>query len=115
MQLQCRCCRGLALCNPEQTRSVGKSDRVRLDNIIRGKRLGCTGCQLICESLPLLNDYYKGPDEPSDLFLYAGSHGADKHHSEAYWSLNFGEYLSDNTWTHIGKLELCKTTGRQNS
>ena len=113
MQLQCRCCRSLALCNPGQIRSVEQSERVRLKNILRGRSLGCTGCQLICESLPLLNGYYVESDDLSKLFVSAQIHEADDGHEEAYWSLTFVEAFDQiKTWKWIGEFELCKTTSK---
>lgn len=86
---------------------------IRLEKILRGRDLGCIGCRLVCECLPLLNDYYTGSSEPSELFVHAGILEADDRHSEAFWCLAFGEFVKGNKWDWIGEFELCKTIGKQ--
>jgi hypothetical protein len=113
MQLQCRCCQNLALCNPDQIRLVDEPKSIRLEKILRGKDLGCMGCRLVCECLPLLNDYYMGSSEPSGLFVRAAIREANESHSEASWYLTFREFVEEKIWKWIGEFELCKSTGEQ--
>jgi hypothetical protein len=115
MQLQCRCCRSLALCNPEQILSVDQPTFIRLEKILRGRDLGCIGCRLVCECLPLLNDYYTGSGEPCGLFVHAGIIEPNDSRSEAFWCLAFREFVKGNEWNWIGEFELCKTTSKQDS
>ena len=70
------------------------------------------GCRLVCECLPLLNDYYTGSSEPSRLFVHAAILEANESRSEASWCLIFEENEGNN-WKWIGEFELCKTTGEQ--
>jgi arginine/ornithine N-succinyltransferase beta subunit len=84
-----------------------------LKKVLRGRDLGCIGCRLICESLPLLNDYYTGSDEASGLFLHADSREGEEGNGEARWSLIFEEFGKDNVWRYIGEFEVCKITGKQ--
>lgn len=114
MQLQCRCCQNLALCNPDQIRLADQPKFVRLEKILRGRELGCIGCRLVCECLPLLNDYYAGSSKPSGLFVHAAVFEATgESHSEASWYLAFGEFIKRNVWQCVGEFELFRTTGEQ--
>lgn len=113
MQLQCRCCQNLALCDLDKIWLMDEPKFIRLEKILRGRELGCIGCRLVCECLPLLNDYYTGSSEPSGLFVHAAILPADENHSEAYWCLTFGEFIKGNIWSWIGEFELFKTTGEQ--
>ena len=113
MQLQCRCCQSLALCNPGRIQSSNPPKFIRLEKILKGRNLGCIGCRLVCECLPLLNDYYTGSSEPSGLFVHAVILEANESHGEASWCLTFAEFTERNDWQCIGEFELFKTTGEQ--
>jgi hypothetical protein len=61
MQIQCLSCQELHLCDPDDSQSPRRRERLRAVDLIRGKDQGCTGCRLVCEVLPLLNDYCAEP------------------------------------------------------
>jgi hypothetical protein len=69
MQIQCISCQKLHLCDPDDDLHTHRPERVHFIDLIRGKAQGCTGCRLVCEVLPLLNDYCVGPYGVSRLFI----------------------------------------------
>lgn len=113
MQLQCRCCQNLALCDPDQIRLSNQPKFIRLEKILKGRELGCIGCRLVCECLPLLNDYYTDSSESTGLFVHGTILEANESHGEASWCLTFAEFIEGHSWTWIGAFELFKTTGKQ--
>jgi hypothetical protein len=74
MQIQCLSCQELHLCDPDDSHSQRRRERVRFIDLIRGKDQGCTGCQLVCEVLPLLNDYCAGQYGFYRLFVHSVDH-----------------------------------------
>ena len=105
MKLQCSWCQKLALNHPGSAQSTDWTKRVAFSALIRGKHEGCAGCRLICELLPLLNDYYTGPDDASKLSVRRVDH---------YFAVEIRITSKEGTrqrmW--IGDFELCKTNGR---
>jgi hypothetical protein len=105
MQTQCVSCQELHLCDPDDSHSLRRPERVRFIDLIRGKDQGCTGCRLVCEVLPLLNDYCAGPYGISRLFV----HSVDRRLTvESLIKLRDGNWQC--MW--IGEFELCKIGGK---
>ena len=105
MQIQCVSCQKLHLCDPDDDHSTRRPERVRFIDLIRGKDQGCTGCRILCEVLPLLNDYGVGPY--GDSRLYIRSTGP-RLTVESIITLRDGS----RQWMWIGEFELCKTDGK---
>lgn len=105
MQIQCLSCQELHLCDPDDSHSPRRPERVRFMDLIRGKDQGCTGCRLVCEVLPLLNDYCAGPYGFSRLFV----HSVD-HRLVVESLITLGSGVRQLMW--IGEFELCKTSGK---
>jgi hypothetical protein len=103
MQIQCLSCQELHLCDPDDSHSPRRRERVRFIDLIRGKDQGCTGCRLVCEVLPLLNDYGAGPYNISRLFVRS---------DDRRLTVESRITLEDGDLQWIGEFELCKTSGK---
>jgi hypothetical protein len=108
MQIQCHRCQKLALNHSESGQSTEKSERAIFADLIKGKDKGCAGCQLVCELLPLLNDYYTGLDDAGKLTV---------HYSRHRFAVETLIILKDGTrrLTWIGEFKLCKKNGNRYS
>lgn len=104
MKLQCPSCHKLALCDPGSGKSTGWVNRVAFADLVQGKGEGCTGCRLICEILPLLNDYREGPYGVPNLFVYSTGYGFTV---ESVVTLRSGTLKR----IGLGIFELCKMNG----
>ena len=113
MKLQCRWCEKLALNHSGDGISTDRLEKILFIYLVKGMIEGCAGCRLVCECLPLLNDYCTGSGEPSGLFVHADFLETNDSHSEAPWCLSFAERIAGNRWDWIGEFELCKTTRKQ--
>jgi hypothetical protein len=105
MRMQCGSCRELHLCDPDGDGSTRQPVRLRFLNLFRGRHYGCTGCRLICEVLPLLNDYCTGPLGIYRLFVY--SVGRRLTVESLVTFRDGGQKLM---W--VGEFELCKIGGK---
>jgi hypothetical protein len=105
MQIQCLSCQELHLCDPDDNHLTRRPERVRFIDLIRGKDQGCTGCRLVCEVLPLLNDYCAGPYGVSMLSV----HSVDRRLTVES-RITPGDENGPCMW--IGEFELCKTSGK---
>jgi len=105
MQIQCISCQKFHLCDPDDDLHTHRPERVHFIDLIRGKAQGCTGCRLVCEVLPLLNDYCVGSYGVSRLFIR--SRGL-RLTVESIITLRDGS----RQWMWIGEFELCKTDGK---
>lgn len=104
--MQCGSCQELHLCDPDEDDSTRQPVRLRFVNLFRGRDHGCTGCRLICEVLPLLNDYCTGPRGLSRLFVYSVGRRLTV---ESLMTLRDGSRQL--MW--VGEFELCKIGGKQ--
>jgi hypothetical protein len=105
MQIQCLSCQKLHLCDPDDDLYTHRPERVHFIDLIRGKAQGCTSCRLVCEVLPLLNDYCVGPYGVSRLFIRS---------TGLRLTVESIITLRDESrqWMWIGEFELCKTDGK---
>jgi hypothetical protein len=105
MRIQCHRCRKLALNHLDRGESSDRPERVKFFGLLRGKRRGCAGCRLVCELLPLLNDYYTGLDDACTLAV---------HYNHYCFTVEKLITLKDEPqqWVWIGDFELCKTNGK---
>lgn len=104
MKTQCHRCQKLDLNHSSSHGSTDQPQMVIFVDLIKGKRKGCAGCRLVCELLPLLNDYYTGLDDAYKLAV---------HYNRHCFTVETLIVLKDETqqlmW--IGDFELCKTNG----
>jgi hypothetical protein len=105
MQIQCLSCQELHLCDHDDSQSPRRSESVRFIDLIRGKDQGCTACRLVCEVLPLLNDYCVGPYGVSILSV----HSVDRCLTVES-RITPGDGNGPCMW--IGEFELCKNSGK---
>jgi hypothetical protein len=105
MRMQCGSCQELHLCNPGEDDSTRQPVRLPFHNLSRGRDYGCTGCRLICEVLPLLNDYCTGPRGISGLFVYSVGRRLTV---ESLMTLRDGS----RQWMWVGEFELYKIGGK---
>jgi hypothetical protein len=105
MQIQCLSCQELHLCDPDDSHSPRRRERVRFIDLIRRKDQGCTGCRLVCEVLPLLNDYCAGPYGIFRLFVRSDDRRITVESLITLKHRNL-QYM----W--MGEFELCKTSGK---
>jgi len=105
MQIQCLLCQKLHLCDPDDSHTPRRPARVRSIDLIRGKDQGCTGCRLVCEVPPLLNERCAGPHGLSRLFV----HFVDRRLTV---ELSIALRNESRQWMWIGEFELCKTDGK---
>jgi hypothetical protein len=105
MKIQCHRCQKLALNHSHSGKSPDRPKKVIFADLIRGKRKGCAGCRLVCELLPLLNDYYTELDDACKLAV---------HYDHHCFTVETLIIRKDGTrqlmW--IGDFELCKTNGK---
>lgn len=105
MKIQCHRCQKLDLNHSDSGQSIDRPEKVIFARLIRGKRNGCVGCRLVCELLPLLNDYYTCPDDACKLAV---------HYNHHCFTVETVIIHKDGTWhlMWIGDYELCKTNGK---
>ena len=105
MKIQCHRCQKLALNHPDSGQSTDRWEAVIFARLIKGMCKGCAGCTLVCNLLPLLNDYLTERDDSCKLAVYYNRHCftvktliVDKDEVEQ--------------WIWIGDYKLYKTTGK---
>lgn len=103
--MQCGSCRELHLCDPDEDEFTRQPVRLRFIDLLRGRDDGCTGCRLICEVLPLLNDYCTGLRGISRLFVHSVGRRLT---IESLITLRNGSWQL--MW--VGSFELCKIGGK---
>lgn len=110
MQLQGPWCRHLALCDPDYGRNESFPKRVRLDLLVKERDGGCTGCRMVCEVIPLLNDYCKDPLDVCKIFVYATVRPTGEVDGGMYWSL-----IVEDEDGQLGEFELYKMNGKRHN
>lgn len=102
--MHCGSCQELHLCDPDEDESTRQPVRLRFIDLLRGRDDGCAGRRLICEVLPLLNDYCTGLRWISRFFVHVGRRLT----IESLITLRNGSWQL--MW--VGSFELCKIGGK---
>ena len=105
MKLQCRWCEKLALNHSGDGISTDRLEKILFIYLVKGMIEGCAGCRLVCELLPLLNDYCTVRDDACKLAVSYSNH---------CFTVDTLIVLKDGTrqWMWVGDFELCKMNGK---